>query len=174
MATNFFVAQGSQLYIMDVTISPHVVVLAAQLQGLSGIGGAASSIKLSNFDSPGYEEYAKGLVDPGKPSGNVVTDMNSAGHQLLKKLLGLGQTSQTSFFYGLADAATAPTVTAGVLLAPRVTSPTSAFSRSGWLFSGFVAEFSQSNSVNNILMGKLTIQASGAIQMCVKGQTTAF
>lgn len=174
MATNYFVAQGTQLYVMNPTVSPHIAVVAAQIQGLSGIGGVKSSIKLSNFDSPGYDEFAPGLVDPGKPSGNAVTDMNSAAHQLLKTLVGLGQTANTSFFYGLADGAAPPTVIAGVLSPPRITSPTTAYSRSGWFWDGFVNEFSQSAQTNNVLMAKFGSQASGAVKMIVKGQTAAL
>ena len=173
MTTKYFVAQGSQLYIMNPTVSPHVAVVCAQLQGLDGIGGQKSSIKLSNFDSPGYDEYAPGLVDPGKPSGNCVLDMNNTAHQLLQTLLGLGQTALTSFFYGLADGTSPPTVVTGVLTPPTTGSPKT-YTRSGWLFDGFVIEWTVSNSTNNVAMAKFGAQATGARQMIVKGMTTAL
>lgn len=171
--TKYYVAQGTQLYFMNQTVSPHVAVVAAALQGLSGIGGVKSSIKLSNFDSPGYDEFAGGLIDPGKPNGNMITDMNNSAHQLLKTLLGLGQTAETSFFYGLGDGTGAPTVIAGVLTPPKSGSP-SLYTRSGWLWDGFVNEFSQSAQTNNVLMAKFGSQASGAVQMIVKDQSAAF
>jgi hypothetical protein len=168
MATKYFVAQGSQLYIMNPTVSPHVAVVAAQLQGLDGIGGQKSSIKLSNFDSPGYDEYAPGLVDPGKPSGNCVLDMLNTAHQLLQTLLGLGQNAQTSFFYGLADGTSPPTVVTGVLTPPSTGSP-KVYTRSGWLWDGFVNEWTVSAATNNVAMAKFGCQATGARQMIVKG-----
>jgi len=171
--TKYFVAQGTQLYVMNQTVSPHVAVVAAALQGLAGIGGAKSSIKLSNFDSPGYDEFAGGLIDPGKPNGNMITDMNSTAHQLLKTLLGLGQTAETSFFYGLGDGTSPPTVIAGVLTPPKSATPV-LYTRSGWLWDGFVSEFSQSAQTNNVLMAKFSSQASGAVQMIVKGLATAI
>lgn len=171
MATNYFVTQGTQLFVMDVTVSPHVATLAAALQGFTGLGGQKASIKLSNFDSPGFDEYAGGLIDPGKPNGNVIHDFNNAAHQLMLTLLKMGQGSTTQFFYGAADGAGPPTVVAG-LLVPPVTgvSPSQKWARSGFLWSGFVNEFSQSAQVSNVIMSKFSCQASGAVQMCVKGQ----
>lgn len=168
MTTAHFVTQGTQLYVMKQTVSPHIAVVAAALQGLAGIGGVKSSIKLSNFDSAGYDEYAGGLVDPGKPNGNMILDFNSSAHQLFKTLLGLGATADTSFFYGAADGTSAPTVVAGVLTPPTSGSPP-LYTRSGFLWNGFVNEFSQSAQVNNVIMAKFGCQASGAIGMIVKG-----
>lgn len=173
MSTQYFVTQGSQLYVMNQTVSLHVAVVVAQLQGLSGIGGQKSSIKLTNFDSASFEEYAGGLIDPGKPNGNIVLDFNSAAHQLLSTLLKLGQTAQTSFFYGAADSTAAPTVVSGVLTPPKSgTSPTFHWDRSGFLWDGFVNEFSMSAQVSNIILAKFGCQASGEIKMYVKGDLT--
>lgn len=166
-ATTASLVQGYQLYIQNKTVSPSVAVVTAQLQGLDGLGGQASSIKVSNMDSPGYEEYFKGLVDPGKPGGDVVFKYGDTGHQLLHKLLGLGEGSQTSFFFGASDGTAPPTVVAGVLTPPKSATPV-LFTRSGWIFDGFVAEFSIRAKTNDVCMAKLSIQASGARGMVVK------
>lgn len=118
MATNSFVVQGTTLFMMN-PLTGNTVVTCAAVQGLSGIGGVKSSIKLSNFDSPGYDEFAPGLVDPGKPGGNIILDYNNAGHQLMKQLVGLGNTGNTQFFYGAADNTTVPTAVANVMTAPQ-------------------------------------------------------
>lgn len=272
-----FVAQLNQLFIVDPT-QTNVVQSVAALQGFQGLGGAKSSIKTTNFDSNGYDEYAPGLVDPGKPSGNVVLNYGDASHQLLQKLLGLGSTAQTAFMFAQSDGATtAPTAPSNVLTPPtgtlvaapgtltpststtggtlpaatyyykltalnvagettasaeasqvttgatstvtftysavsgatgykvyRATSPgaevylttigavttftdtgaitpgtaappasntTGGYSRSGWVFNGFVAEFGFQTQVNNVAMCKLTIQATGARQMIVRGNS---
>lgn len=171
MSTQYFVTQGTQLYLLNKVASPVTVSVAAQLQGLDNIGGQKSSIKLSNFDSPGYDEYAPGLVDPGKPGGNVVLDMNSVAHQLLQTLLGMGTGSETQFFYGLADGTDAPTATGGVLKPPASGASPALYTRSGWLWNGFVTEFTISAQTNNVAMAKFGSQATGARQMIVKGKS---
>lgn len=272
-----FVAQLNQLFIVDPT-QTNVVQSVAALQGFQGLGGVKSSIKTTNFDSNGYDEYAPGLVDPGKPSGNIVLNYGDASHQLLQKLLGLGSTAQTAFMFAQSDGAgtaavptapgnvlTPPTGTAcaapgtltpststvgGTLAAatyyykltalnvagettasaeanqvttgatstvtltwsavsgatgyklyratstgaevylttlgavttftdtgaitpgtaaPPTSNTTGGYSRSGWVFNGFVAEFGFQTQVNNVAMMKLTIQATGARQMIVRG-----
>jgi len=42
------------------------------------------------------------------------------------------------------------------------------------LFNGFVAEFGYQTSTNNVAMMKLTIQATGARQMIVRGAAAAI
>lgn len=112
-----YVAQLNILYIMDPTGLNSVLPVVA-LQGFQGLGGAKSSIKTTNFDSNGYDEYAPGLVDPGKPSGNIVLNYGDASHQLLQKLLGLGNSGQTSFFFGQSDNTTVPTAPGNILAPP--------------------------------------------------------
>jgi hypothetical protein len=109
-----YVAQQNILYMMDPTQNGVVQPVVA-LNGFQGLGGQKSSIKLSNFDSAGYEEYAPGLVDPGKPTGTVILNYGDASHQLCQKLLGLGNSGNTSFFFGQSDASTAPTAPGNVL-----------------------------------------------------------
>lgn len=276
--TQFAVVQASQIYMMNPTISPKVAVVMPGVQGIDGLGGKKSSIKTTSFDSVGYEEYAPGLVDPGTPGGNIVFDYNNTTHQLLQKLLGLGTSSSTTFFYAAADAVFAPTVVAGVLtpaksgglpaapvqtapatavsggtvligtyffkvtainangetlasnelsvttttnvstvtvnwntvvgatgykvyasqssgtellvstlgvvltttitsagalvgtIAPPTQDTTGLFTRSGWLFDGFINEYSITAQVNNVVMAKFGMQATGARYLAVKGQ----
>lgn len=169
--TQYSVVQGSQLYIMNPTVSPKVAVVVPGVQGLDGLGGKKSSIKTTSFDSVGYDEYAPGLVDPGTPGGNVIFDYNNTTHQLLQKLLGLGVGSATSFFYGASDGTAAPTVVANVLTPPTTGTSPKTFTRSGWLYDGFVNEYTITAQVNNVVMAKLGVQASGARMLAVKGAT---
>jgi hypothetical protein len=115
-----FVAQQNQLFFFDPT-QVNVVQSVAALNGFQGLGGQKSSIKLSNFDSAGYEEYAPGLVDPGKPTGTVILNYGDASHQLLQKLLGLGNTGVTSWFFAQSDGAgtaAVPTAPGNVMTLP--------------------------------------------------------
>ena len=107
-----YTAQNVILYIADPT-NLGVVLPVVALNGFQGLGGVKSSIKLSNFDSAGYDEYAPGLVDPGKPSGSIILNYKDSSHQLLQRLLGLGATGSTTFFFGEADSTTAPTAPGG-------------------------------------------------------------
>ena len=273
-----YTAQNVILYIADPTNLGSILPVVA-LNGFQGLGGVKSSIKLSNFDSAGYDEYAPGLVDPGKPSGSIILNYKDSSHQLLQRLLGLGASGATSFFFGEADSTTVPTAPGGVATAPvgsavstpgtvtpststtggalaagpyfykvtalnaagetlpsaeatqtttgststvtlswttvagassyniyrstvtnaetliantltngyvdagpyfagTVTVPvantTAGFSRSGWMFNGFVAEFGYQTSTNNVAMMKLTIQATGARKMIVRGAAAAI
>jgi len=274
-----YVCQQNVLYIADPTNLGSVLPVVA-LNGFQGLGGTKSSIKTTNLDSIGYDEFAPGLVDPGKPSGSVILNYGDASHQLCQKLLGLGSLVTTQFFYGQADSATAPTAPGGVMTPPvnaaiaapgtvtpststtggtlaaatyfykltalnsagettvspeatqvttgatstvtlnwsavtgatgyrlyrstvtnqekflvqlgavityidtgaltptLVTPPTSnttqAYARSGWLFSGFVAEFAFQSQVNNVAMCKLTIQATGSRTMIPGGGNLAI
>jgi hypothetical protein len=279
-----YVAQLNILYMLDPTQSGIVLPVVA-LNGFQGLGGTKSSIKLSNFDSNGYDEYAPGLVDPGKPSGTVILNYGDASHQLCQKLLGMGNAGNTSFFFGQSDSTNVPTAPGNILTPPQatltppvqaalatsttggtlpatssykyyVTAITSAgettvsneqsvttgagatnsntvswaavpnasgyniyrtaaaggtgtelkldsvvggstvsyvdtgaktpagalpasntakyFTRSGWLFNGFVSEFAFQTQVNNVAMCKFTAQATGARQMIVLGQGSAI
>lgn len=170
--TKYSPVQGSQLFIMNQTVSPHVAVVVPAMQGIDNLGGQATSIPITNFDSIGYMEYAKGLVDPGKPSGNIVFDYNNATLQLLNKLLGMGDGAETSFFYAAADGTAAPTVVAGVLTPPKTGASPGTFTRSGWLFNGFVADFTIQGQTNNVVIAKFAVQATGPRQLAVKGQST--
>lgn len=172
-ATKSYSSQGAKLYILNKTVSPQVVAVVVALAGLDGLGGDATSVDKSNFDSAGYMEYAKGLVDPGKPGGDVIFNFNDPGHLLLQKLLGLGDGSETAFFLGAGDGTGAPTIDVTNpgdprLIAPVSTSPVLA-TRSGVGFVGFVASFTKSAAVNDIFKAKLSIQASGGQTLYTKG-----
>lgn len=170
MPTVSFSMQGARLYMMNPNVSPHVAVVVPQLTGLDNLGGQKTSIPISNFDSADFMEFAGGLVDPGKPSGNIIVDMGSSGAALINTMLQQGTNYITQFFFGMADGTSPPTVVAGVLTPPSSGSP-AVYSRSGWLFGGFVNEFTITGQVNNVLMAKFGIQATGRRDMIVKGAT---
>lgn len=169
MTTKFRPTQGNQLYIMNQTVSPHIALVIPALQGVDNLGGQKTAIPITNFDSLGFMEYAPGLVDPGKPSGNIVFEYTDTTMQLLNRLLGMGAGATTSLFYGDSDAALAPTVVAGVLTPPQTGSSPKTYTRSGWLFDGFVTEFTIQAQVNNVVLAKFALQATGARKMIVLG-----
>ena len=169
MTTAYRPTQGNQLYIMNQTVSPHVAVVVPALQGIDNLGGQKTAIPITNLDSIGYMEYAPGLVDPGKPSGNIIFDYSNTTLQLLNKLLGMGAGATTSFFYGDSDAVLAPTVVGGVLVPPQTVSSPKTYTRSGWLFDGFVTDFTIQAQINNIVLAKFAVQASGPRKMIVLG-----
>lgn len=171
MTTQFSPVQGTQLFIMNNTISTAVAVVVPAMQGIDNLGGQKTAIPITNFDSQGYMEYAPGLVDPGKPSGNIIFDYNNTTLQLLNKLLGMGAGATTSFYYGAADGTGAPTVVTGALTPPQTGTSPKTYTRSGWLFDGFVTDFTIQGQTNNVVIAKFAIQATGPRKMIVLGET---
>ena len=113
-----FVTQGNQLYLADPTTT-NVFHSVVALNGFQGLGGVKSSVKLTNFDSAGYDEFAPGLVDPGKPSGTVILNYGDASHQFLQAQLALPNTIKWCYLQndGLGNAVS-PTASGGAFVLP--------------------------------------------------------
>ena len=181
-ATPYYSTQGVQLFGLNQLASPATVMTMAASMGFSGLGGPATDIKLTNLDSPGFEEYAKGLIDPGTPSGDVVYNFKNTTHQWLQTMLIQGQNATTQWFLAAADAATTviPTIEGSlasgnlILDPPKTSSSPKTWKRSGWYFYAFVKEFSWDVQVNSFVKGKLKLRVSGAITPIVIGQSATF
>lgn len=165
-ATPYETTQGVALFFQNATVSPAVVATVATMMGVDSLSGDATSIDITNFSSPGFKEYAKGLVDPGKPSGDIVYQFTSAAQQALETYLVTGQGATTQWYLGAADGTSPPTITTGILTPPLSGSNAT---RSGFYWYGFVASMTKSIPVNSFIKAKLTIQASGRIWEIVKG-----
>lgn len=101
--------QGTQLYLLDNGVSPAEVKRITNLSNIDGIGGAASDIDVTNFDSTA-REYLVGLVDNGQASFNFNLSPGSAVHQ---RLLAIRGGSRYSWAVGMSDGTAAPTIAAG-------------------------------------------------------------
>ena len=176
--TPFYSTQGVQLFGLNQLSSPASVETMAASMGFQGIGGAATDIDITNLDSPGFKEFAKGLIDPGTASGDVVYNFTNTAHEWLETMLVQGQNATTQWFIAAADAATtvvptvAGTIASGnLLLRPaRAGSSPYTWSRSGFWFYAYVKEFSKSVQVNSFIKAKLSLRITGKIYTIIKGQ----
>lgn len=181
-ATPFYSTQGAQLFGLNQLTSPASVMTVAASMGVAGVGGQASDIKISNLDSQGFEEFVKGLVDGGSPSGDVVYNFKNATHQWLNTMLAQGQNATTQWFLAAADAATTvvPTITgtlaSGNLLLdpPKGGSSPKHWTRSGKYFYAYVKQFSVDAQVNSFFKAKLTLRVTGPITDIVLGALATF
>jgi hypothetical protein len=181
-ATPFYSSQGVQLFGLNQLTSPAAVMTMASAMGLQNIGGQASDIKISNLDSPGFEEFVKGLVDGGSPSGDVVYNFKNATHQWLSTMLVQGQNATTQWFVGAADAATTivPTISGTIasgnvtLEPPKTSSSPKTWKRSGFYFYAYVKQFSVDIQTNSFIKAKLTLRVTGAVTPIVLGAAATF
>lgn len=181
-ATPFYSTQGVQLFGLNQLTSPAAVMTMAASMGFQNVGGQASDIKLSNLDSPGFEEFAKGLIDGGQPSGDVVYNFKNSCHQWLETMLVQGQNATTQWFLAAADAATTvvPTITGSlgsgnvILDPPKTSTSPKTWKRSGFWFYAYVKQFSKDVQVNSFIKAKLTLRITGAVTPIVLGDAASF
>lgn len=181
-ATPYYSTQGLQLYGLNALTSPSSVMTMAASMGFTGLGGAADDINITNLDSPGYKEFAKGLIDPGTPGGDVVYNFTNTTHQWLSTMLAQGQNATTQWFIGAADAASTvvPGITGTIASGNQVLHPPNSgaspktYTRSGWYFYAYVKEFSWDTPVNSFVKAKLKLRVSGAITVIVKGASATI
>lgn len=79
--------QGTELFILDETGSPQRIVKIGKLSAIDSIGGSASEIDITNFDSTAME-YMVGLIDNGTANLSINLDPTDASHQLLESIAG--------------------------------------------------------------------------------------
>ena len=66
--------QGTELYVLDTTISPPDVLKVANVISIDGLGGQASDIDVTNFDDLRFRQFLAGLIDPGTSNVNLNFD----------------------------------------------------------------------------------------------------
>ena len=164
MASTAVLAQGSAFYVLDDTVvSPAIVRQIKQTEGISGLGGSRTVIPITNLDSTGVEKQV-GLMDSGSISFNLLFNPADLSHQLLETLANSTTTKPVKqFYFGLSDGAvTAPTFTgtiAGANLVLKTPPGSVTNTRTGYLFTGFVKQWSRAAPVNGV------VKVSGAIEI---------
>jgi hypothetical protein len=66
--------QGTELYVLDTTVSPPDVLKVANVISIDGLGGQASDIDVTNFDDLRFRQFLAGLIDPGTSNVNLNFD----------------------------------------------------------------------------------------------------
>lgn len=149
--------QGTQLYLLDNAVSPAEVVRITNLTTFDGLGGAASDIDITNFDSLA-REYLVGLVDNGTSSFGMNLDPQSAVHQ---RLLAIRGGDRFAWAIGMSDGTAAPTIAAGDVF----TLPTT---RSWFTFTASVQEATIAFQTDDAVRVQGSLRVSGAITLTPK------
>lgn len=172
MTTKSQVTAGSQFYLLNPLVSPHVALLVPQLKGATGIGGGArKKIDASNFDSGAYDELQGGRAAPPELSGELVLDLTNTGHQQLKALFeaaAAGTIGTLQAYLGQSDDSDAPTVVTGNLQPAQTASPKH-WKRSGFLGNGYLSDITPNAADNDIWRATFKFQWTGAVKWSVKG-----
>lgn len=166
-STPYETTQGCELFFANTLVSPPTVQSVLTSMGVDNIGGDATELNITNFSSPGFLEYAKGLVDPGSPGGDVVFKFDSAAQLIIDELWASGVNAVTQWYLAAADNTTQPTITNGILTPPLTSTNAN---RSGFYWFGFVKTWKKSAKVNDFIKATLNTRASGRTWTIVAGQ----
>jgi hypothetical protein len=104
--------QGVEAWILDDTDTGNEVRKIPNITSITGIGGSAGTIDITNFDSTA-KEYKTGLKDSGTIAIGLNYDPDAAAHATL---LGLVGGKNVRFLLGGPEASTQPTYSAGYTL----------------------------------------------------------
>lgn len=149
--------QGTHLFFVDPNAAggPAIVKFACPT-GATGLGGAADQIEDTCLDATTDKTFQRGLGNPGQVSIPFNYIPSAASHAALLKLKDSGE--NVSWYIGLSDGTAAPTLGTDDKLVPPL-----ATARSGFLFTGYVADVNIDIATNEIVRGTATVQRSGGV-----------
>jgi len=142
--------QGTEVYAVASSLTPDVVLLGC-VTSIDGLGGAASQIDVTCFNSEEME-YEGGLPNPGQITLQVVYDTSDASFEQLVDLKDSREV--VGWYIGGNQSDDPPTADSNFLVVPPTT-------RSGIDFRGYVSDISFRMEINNIWRATVTIQRSG-------------
>lgn len=146
--------QGTGLYFID----DATVAKMAAPTGVSGLGGPTDQIENTDLDNAEDKTYVAGLGSPGQVSVPFNFKPGEASQQTLFDLKAAKTT--IGWMLGFSDGTSAPTITAGALVAPA--------GRTCIGFQAFVADVAIDVATNEIVRGTLTLQRSGPLAITWK------
>jgi len=141
--------QGVELFLLDSTDSGNEVRKIAKVTSISGVGGSAGEIDITNFDSTA-KEYLVGLKDSGSVTFNFNYEPTDSSHSTL---LGLEGGSNKRFVICGSEEVTDPSYTS------TFTIPTD---RTTIDFTAGVQSVQLDLSTDDIYRGSATLRVSGA------------
>jgi hypothetical protein len=139
--------QGTELFYQS---SPTVMTAVDQITGITGTGGARSTIDVTNLKSTELES-APGLGAPGAVSVPLNFDASNLSHQALFDLYTSG--AKVTWIIGLSDGTAPPTSASGTITYPTT--------RTYISFTGFITDFPVDAALNSKLETTMTVQRSG-------------
>lgn len=148
--------QGTHLFFVNpkATGGPAIVKFACPT-GASGLGGPADQIEDTCLDATTDKTFQRGLGTPGQVSIPFNYIPGDTSHDAIFKLKDSGE--NLSWYIGLSDGTAAPTLTGTALTPPAATA------RSGFMFTGYIADVNIDIATNEIVRGTVTIQRSGGV-----------
>lgn len=145
--------QGTELFLADATAQTPAMVKMEAPTGITGLGGAADQIDVTDLDVTTDRQYARGLGSPGQVGVPFIMKPTAASHKRLFELKASGETLQ--WMVCLSDGTADPTYAAGALTPPA--------GRTSIAFSAYIADVALDIATNEVIRGTLTLQRSGAI-----------
>lgn len=143
--------QGTELFLLDDTDSGNEVRKIGNVTSLSGVGGTAGEIDVTNFDSTA-REFLAALKDNGTVSFNVNWDPQDGSHEALDAIVGAD--TNRRFVIACSESDTDPTYSS------TFTIPTD---RTTLDFSGAALSFQKDAETDNVWTGSVEIRVSGDI-----------
>lgn len=146
--------QGTELFVVDNTEDPAVVLKLTCPTGLTGVtAGAATQIDTTCLDAKTDMNYVAGLNAPSTITVPFIFEPQDASHQYLFTLRETKE--RVRWAAGLSDGVAPPTVAAGEMVLPTT--------RTYLPFTAYVADLDLDVSTNEVVRGTLTLQRTGAV-----------
>lgn len=146
--------QGTELFYLS---ADDTMTKVGKITGVTGTGGGASKIDVTDLDSTEKESIA-GLPDPGAASVPINFDPSNPEHQDLFDLYTSGD--KKTWVVGFADGSAPPTAAAGVITYPTT--------RTYMTFSGYIADLPIDAALDSKVETTMTVQRSGPRAMSWK------
>lgn len=149
--------QGTEIFVLDETGSPQRIVKIANVSSIDGLGGSASEIDITNFDSTAME-YLVGLLDNGAASISLNLDPTNDSHELLNSIKGGDR-----FYWaiGLSDGTADPIPNPS----PGVGGISVTIGRSWLTFQASVQQWQYSLTTNDAVRVNTSLRVSGEITL---------
>jgi hypothetical protein len=142
--------QGTELFVLDETVSPSTVVQIGCPTGYNPGGSTRDQIDTTCLDAD-ERTYESGLATPAQETFDIIFDPDDDSHRLLEAMQDSGD--KAWFYAGLSDGTNNPTVAGGVIVA--------ATQRTGFKFQAAVASVSYAIPINDVVRATVTLQRSG-------------
>lgn len=145
--------QGSELYVLNTTVSPVEVLKLGQITDIGQIGGQAGKIDVTTLDDLRFKRNLSGLIDPSAGNLGVLYDQDDDAQEFLHANAG---GDNFPFAIGLSN---------GVGIPPTVNGSDDGFtlpSTRGWIsFEASVSQDSVALAMDSIVKLSHALQLSG-------------
>jgi hypothetical protein len=149
-------SQGSELFLLDETGSPTTVLKIGNLTSIGALGGSASDIDVTNFDSTDME-YLVGLLDNGAASLGINLDPQNQSHITLDSIKG---GARYSWALGLSDGTADPTDNGAAFVLPTT--------RTFLTFTASLQQWQYDLQTNDAVRVSASLRVSGSITLTPK------